>query len=248
MPLPPPPQQPEYARSVFRNNLDGETAYQRHQRYVRSAQLYGEQIGDSSTAKKTDFDVLKKAHRFLRPDDEDTSNLSYEDSVALKYYRNLFKEFAICDLKHYKSGNLGLRWRTDEEVVSGAGQFTCGNSRCAYHDPEGLKAHDMPPLITLELPFGYAELGEAKSAVVKVVLCSRCKKKLTWKRDKDKAGASKAEDLAENQTQRQRVARTGNGKHPGEDTRPSGQKSKVRTRDEEPDHRSSKRHRNRSRE
>ena len=44
--------------------------------------------------------------RFLRPDDEGTNDLSWNDKVAKKYYDNLYKEFAVCDLKHYKSGNV----------------------------------------------------------------------------------------------------------------------------------------------
>lgn len=47
--------------------------------------------------------------RFLRDDDdEEEDRLSYDEAVALKYYRSLFKEFAVCDLKHYKSGNVCL--------------------------------------------------------------------------------------------------------------------------------------------
>lgn len=41
-------------------------------------------------------------------------------------------------------------------------------------------------LTTLELPFAYIEHGEPKNALVKVVLCPRCVKKLMWKRRKDK--------------------------------------------------------------
>lgn len=42
------------------------------------------------------------------------------------------------------------------------------------------------PLTTLELPFAYEERGERKNALVKVVLCSRCVKKLMWKRNKER--------------------------------------------------------------
>lgn len=47
---------------------------------------------------------------------------------------------------------------------------------------------DIPALSTLELPFGYEEQGEQKSALVKMVLCERCVKKLLWKRRKEKEG------------------------------------------------------------
>jgi protein FRA10AC1 len=41
-------------------------------------------------------------------------------------------------------------------------------------------------LSTLELPFVYEEQGESKAALVKVVLCPRCVKKIMWKRNKEK--------------------------------------------------------------
>jgi len=190
MPIPPAPQQSDHARSVFRNNLNGETAWQRHQRYVRSAQLYGQCEAGGTNLKRNDFDVLKESHQFIREEDEDPSALSYDDTVALKYYRSLFKEFACCDLKHYKRGDVALRWRTESEVISGAGQFTCANTRCSNHEPAVMRERQPPQLIKLEVPFAYVEQGEQKSALVKVVLCRRCRKKLTWKRDQEKASAN----------------------------------------------------------
>jgi protein FRA10AC1 len=40
----------------------------------------------------------------------------------------------------------------------------------------------------MELPFSYVEQGETspREAMVKVVLCERCVKKLMWKREKEK--------------------------------------------------------------
>lgn len=52
------------------------------------------------------MDALTWQHRFLRPDDEEVKNLPWNDKVAKKYYDSLYKEFAVCDLKHYKSGNV----------------------------------------------------------------------------------------------------------------------------------------------
>lgn len=48
------------------------------------------------------------------------------------------------------------------------------------------KRRKEPQLTTLELPFAYIEHGEPKNALVKVVLCPRCVKKLMWKRMKEK--------------------------------------------------------------
>lgn len=59
-----------------------------------------------------------------------------------------------------QEGKLGLRWRTEAEVLSGKGQFTCGARGC--HEGRGLA--------TFEVPFGYTEAGERKEALVKVGL------------------------------------------------------------------------------
>ncbi|KAH9031760.1 folate-sensitive fragile site protein Fra10Ac1-domain-containing protein [Lactarius pseudohatsudake] len=134
----------------------------------------------------TEFDILKASHKFLREDDDPTEahNPSWNDQLAQKYYDNLFREFAVCDLKHYRSGNFALRWRTESEVLSGAGENSCGNTRCKHHNNQDSATQ----LTTLELPFAYEEHGERKSALVKVVLCPRCLKKLMWKRKMDKEG------------------------------------------------------------
>ncbi|KZT53230.1 hypothetical protein CALCODRAFT_423155, partial [Calocera cornea HHB12733] len=120
---------------------------------------------------------------FIRDDTEDLSRLPYADQLAVKYYSSLFKEFVICDLKHYKSGAIALRWRTDEEVISGAGQFTCANPRCAHHAPPEGSQRCAPKLTAYELPFAYEEDGESKTALVKAVLCGRCAGKLVWRRE-----------------------------------------------------------------
>ena len=83
-----------------------------------------------------------------------------------------------------------LRWRSEEEVLSGAGEETCGNTRCTHHEPS--RALPKPPLKTVELPFAYEEHDEQKFALVKVVLCDRCLKKLMWKREKEKETAQGA--------------------------------------------------------
>jgi len=71
----------------------------------------------------TEFEILKSSHRyalftsptlgfltlphrFLRADEEGAKDLSWNDKMAKKYYDSLYKEFAVCDLKHYKSGNV----------------------------------------------------------------------------------------------------------------------------------------------
>ncbi|KAH9957402.1 folate-sensitive fragile site protein Fra10Ac1-domain-containing protein [Russula dissimulans] len=137
-------------------------------------------LPSSSTS---EFDILKASHKFLREGDG-SAEASWNDQLAQKYYDSLFREFAVCDLKHYKSGNFALRWRTEAEVLSGAGENTCGNTRCKQLENKDEAVH----LSTLELPFAYEEHGERKSALVKVVLCPRCLKKLMWKRNEGKEG------------------------------------------------------------
>jgi protein FRA10AC1 len=82
-----------------------------------------------------------------------------------------------------------LRWRTESEVLSGAGERSCGNTRCPLHTPPPDEEDRIPGLATLELPFAYEEHGEKKSALVKIVLCARCVRKLMWKREREKAAA-----------------------------------------------------------
>ncbi|KAK0500164.1 folate-sensitive fragile site protein Fra10Ac1-domain-containing protein [Armillaria luteobubalina] len=143
----------------------------------------------------TEFEILKASHKFLREDEDNEKDSSWEDKLASKYYSSLYREFAVCDLKHYKSGNFALRWRTEEEVLSGAGETTCGNTRCVHHDP---RDDYKTSLTTLELPFTYSEHGETKSALVKAVLCKKCLDKMMWKRRKERSGkAGDSEDKSQ---------------------------------------------------
>lgn len=126
--------QSEHSLRIFRNNLHGQSAWDRHQKYVtRYLQVYkrdGEkearQEQVDSTA-RNDWDVLKEKHRFLRDEEEginEANGFEYDIEVARRYYKHLFKEYAIADMKHYKSGNLALRWRSEDDVVDGIGQFS----------------------------------------------------------------------------------------------------------------------------
>ena len=88
-----------------------------------------------------------------------------------------------------------LRWRTEEEVLSGSGETTCGNTRCQRHFASRFPDQNSS-LTTLELPFSYVEQGECKSALVKVALCEKCVKKLMWKRQKEKESEKKEKTAA----------------------------------------------------
>ena len=79
-------------------------------------------------------------------------------------------------------------------------QLTCGSLSCKYHTPvyeapededdeRPLVPRDIAPY---QLNFGYMEQGKQKHALVKVMLCDKCKKKLTWKKDREKEKAALA--------------------------------------------------------
>lgn len=64
--------------------------------------------GSTPSSFPTEFDILKASHKFLREDEDPGAHNSWNDQLAQKYYDSLFREFAVCDLKHYKSGNVWL--------------------------------------------------------------------------------------------------------------------------------------------
>ncbi|XP_050315681.1 protein FRA10AC1 homolog [Anthonomus grandis grandis] len=119
------------------------------------------------TKDRTDYHVLKDNHKFLWGDKEPQT---WEEQFAKKYYEKLFKEYCIADLSRYKENKVALRWRIEREVVSGKGQFICGNKICEEKDD----------LRSWEVNFGYVEQGEKKNALVKIRLCPSCSKKLNY--------------------------------------------------------------------
>lgn len=159
-------------------------AYSRHKtiinRYLLSTGKTINQVVRSTDKDRNDFDVLREEHRFIW-DSSQASN-SWEEKLAKSYYDRLFKEYSISDLSKYKENRVALRWRTEEEVIEGKGQFVCGNRRCEERDE----------LNSWEVNFGYVEKGEKMNALVKLRLCLSCSKKLNyhhtkslWKRKKE---------------------------------------------------------------
>ncbi|KAF9561995.1 hypothetical protein CPC08DRAFT_400438 [Agrocybe pediades] len=193
----------------------------------------------------TEFEILKASHKFLREEDEKPT--TWDEQLAGKYYSNLYREFAVCDLKHYKSGNFALRWRTEEEVLDGSGETTCGNTRCKYHFPPRFpNKQDMPPLATLELPFAYVEQGEAKSALVKVVLCGKCVKKLMWKRTQEKE-KERSTSAAQQDSREEQPSGSSHLPDRGEESDSEKRRRKKRSRDDKEDGEKSSRRRRSSR-
>ncbi|KAJ6755116.1 ACID PHOSPHATASE-RELATED [Salix purpurea] len=96
---------------------------------------------------------------------------------------SFLKNIALLICHTTKVGKIGLRWRTEKEVISGKGQFICGNKHCDVKD--GLASY--------EVNFSYFEAGENKQALVKLILCDRCAEKLHHKRRKEKEQIEKRE-------------------------------------------------------
>ncbi len=74
-------------------------------------------------------------------------------------------------MSRYKESKLGLRWRTQKEVVCGKGQFICGAKGCEA--TEGLCSY--------EVNFNYVEGGEHKQALIKLRVCPSCAFKLNYR-------------------------------------------------------------------
>ena len=147
---------------------------------------------------KTDEDVLKESYRFIRKPEDDEDEDSWSVRLAKKYYSRLFREYCIADLSRYKEGKLGLRWRTQKEVVAGRGQFICGSRGC----------EEQRGLASFEVPFGYIEAGEKKQALVKVRLCPEHAYQLNYNKnrraEKRHAAAGKKEKKRKKKEERSR--------------------------------------------
>jgi len=150
-------------------------AYDRHVKFINEYVLrFGKSAPPLDTSHhKTDHDVLKRNYKFIREGSEDTSN--WEVRMALKYYNKLFREYCLADMSRYKEGKIGLRWRTQQEVFLGKGQFLCGNKKC--NEKKELKSY--------ELNFAYVEDGEKQNALVKLRVCPDCANKLNYKEIKE---------------------------------------------------------------
>lgn len=136
--------------------------------------------------------------------------------------------------KHYKTGQIALRWRVEDEVIERTGELTCGNLRCEHHravfepddDPEevreicaacserrmgaqlsairsrlgtDLTQGNERPLVPVKLSpyqvdFAYVEDGAPQRALVKLILCESCARKLTYKSRRDKRARDEPED------------------------------------------------------
>lgn len=166
-------------------------AFERHKKFVGDYILYYggkiEEFRRSMSKDKTDLDVVRENHRFLWRE-EDEEGMTWEKELAKKYYDKLFKEYCIADLSRYKENKFGFRWRIENEVISGKGQFLCGNKRC--ESKEGLKSW--------EVNFAYVEQGEKRNALVKLRLCPECSFKLNYHHKRKEVTVKKRRRSKEN--------------------------------------------------
>ncbi|XAR54359.1 hypothetical protein NMG60_11029445 [Bertholletia excelsa] len=141
----------EQRKQQYQAHIRGLNAYDRHKKFLNDyVGFYGKDISTQDKLPiKTDHDTLREGYRFIRSE-EDDKNPSWEQKLVKRYYDKLFKEYCIADMSQYKSGKIGLRWRTEKEVISGKGQFICGNKHCVEKD--GLASY--------EVNFCYFEAGE----------------------------------------------------------------------------------------
>lgn len=183
----------------------GMNAWERHKHFLHHYTLaYGDRDGSLSQQARqparTDFDSVREEHRFLWDNVDGrrapaADSLSWEQRLAKRYHDQLFKEFALADMSRYREGAVGLRWRTEKEVVEGRGQFSCGNKACNRTDVA---------LTSYELHFGYSEHGEAREALVKVRCCEECAGKLSYRRDRDRQREERKRAKKEAKSERKR--------------------------------------------
>ncbi|KAG2490848.1 hypothetical protein HYH03_010766 [Edaphochlamys debaryana] len=172
----------------YATTLLGMNAADRHKQLVGDYLRYYAPRGEAAKAPqpgpstRTDADALIANHRFIRTEADDAAASGWEARLAKRYYDRLFKEYAIVDLTYYKQAKLGMRWRTQKEVLAGKGQFVCGARGCDAADG----------LCSYEVNFAYQEAGEHKQALVKLRVCPACAFKLNYKKEKALQKASDA--------------------------------------------------------
>jgi protein FRA10AC1 len=146
-----------------------------------------------------DHEELKQHYTFVPEVASDTT--TWQQRMVNHYHSHLYKEYVLADLT--RPGQVGLRWRTEEEVQGGRGHATCGNKHChggmekkdphastsllaaTYHQsslPDSVEEErrlleNLPHGVGLndyEVPFTYTEQDQTKTELVKLRLCLRC--------------------------------------------------------------------------
>ena len=123
-----------------RHSLVGLTAYERHKKFVHDyVTYYGGRIPSANEHvehTKTDWEAVREQHKFLRTEEDDKPDSSWEAKLAKKYYDKLFKEYCLADLTLYKEGKIGA-WEAWKKREGGGGggaeeeEWTCRSLACA---------------------------------------------------------------------------------------------------------------------
>ncbi|XP_064549098.1 protein FRA10AC1 [Drosophila montana] len=183
--------------TIFPINIEKLTAKERHN-YILNQYVLPTAAENESRNHKRDIDVIRENHRFLwDEEDADNESLSWEQRLALRYYRKLFKEYCIADLTRYKENKIALRWRTEEEVVTGLGQFQCGSRHCG--EREGLRSW--------EVNFKYIEKSVPQNALVKVRLCPEHTEQLNYRTKKREHKRQRRREKDERKSERKHKKR-----------------------------------------
>ncbi|KAG9417048.1 hypothetical protein AC1031_001437 [Aphanomyces cochlioides] len=158
-------------RSSKKSSADAKRA--KHRAYMKEYEVWSKKTS-SSQWMTSDQAILREKHQFLRDEEADAvaGEKDWKVRMAVRYYQKLFKEYALADFSRYKEGRVGLRWRTEREVVEGKGQFVCGNKKC--DEIRGLESY--------EVLFAYVEHGEKKQCLVKLRVCPDCALKLFYRK------------------------------------------------------------------
>ncbi|KAH8329168.1 hypothetical protein KR074_005209 [Drosophila pseudoananassae] len=160
--------------NLFPLNFNNLTDKERHN-YILNHYVFNRPGEGDSRQHRRDVDVIRENHKFLWDEEEvDSDSLTWEQRLSLRYYKKLFKEYCIADLSRYKENKIALRWRTEQEVVTGIGQFQCGSRRC----------EERSDLRSWEVNFKYVEKGVPLNALVKVRLCPTHTEQLNYRTKK----------------------------------------------------------------
>ena len=100
----------------------------------------------------SDYEELREAYRFVpeapasagttsaaHTQSADSTASTWQSRMARRYESHLYREFVLADLTRYQSGQVGLRWRTRDEVSCGKGFDTCGNKHCSSYGGSGTR-------------------------------------------------------------------------------------------------------------
>lgn len=160
-----------------------------HHQFVRDAAPSDLETWAKELAKSTEAQKLgaaedeKRTTTMAKKKKKRSGDADWAKAMAANYDRHLFKEYALADMSRYKRGQVGLRWRTEKEVVSGKGESECANLHCA--ESHGLAA--------FEVNFAYMEGNPPvrKNTLVKLMLCPDCGYKLNYKKLREKEAERK---------------------------------------------------------